>query len=108
MTPPGPLQDELILRARMLSGVLASRGIDHAFIGGLAMNVWTIPQPTFDIDLCASLAGEDVPALLPFLEKEGFIPPPTPWLEKVGKTEFLEFTLQWPFDRGLRPAACSR
>lgn len=102
MTPG--LSDELIRRARQLSEILTSRGTQHAFIGGLAMNVWAVPVPTFDIDLCAAIRPEDVPALLRVLEPAGFIPPPTPWIESVGSTRLQEFTVHWPHGLGVRPA----
>jgi hypothetical protein len=52
------MADDLLGQARRLSELLTSRGITHAFIGGLAMNAWSIPAPTYDIDVCADLAGD--------------------------------------------------
>lgn len=98
------LSDELIQRARLLSEILTTRGTQHAFIGGLAMNVWAVPVPTFDIDLCAALAPEEIPALLRVLETAGFIPPPTPWIEAIGSVRLQEFTVHWPYGLGVRPA----
>lgn len=99
-----PLSDELLARARQLSQLLDARRTAHAFIGGLALNAWTIPAPTFDIDLCAALAPEAVPELVRRLEEEGFAPPPTSWLESIGPARFQEFTVHWPFELGMRPA----
>ena len=91
-------------RARQLDRLLRSRGTPFAFMGGLAVNAWSIPAPTYDIDLCADLPEEAVPALVRELESEGFAPPPTAWLESVGRARFREFSVHWPFQDGLIPA----
>lgn len=70
-------------------------------MGGLAINAWAIPTPTYDIDLCVAASEGDVPSLVRALAAEGFIPPPTPWLESVGRAKFREFTVSWPFQDGL-------
>ncbi|MEK7468019.1 MAG: hypothetical protein AAB074_11440 [Planctomycetota bacterium] len=49
------MKDDILSQARRLAEVLSSNRINHAFIGGLAMNAWSIPAPTYDIDLCADL-----------------------------------------------------
>ena len=73
-------------------------------MGGLAVNAWAIPTPTYDIDLCADLDEAHVPELLKALEAEGFVPPPTSGIESVGKAGFREVSVQWPFQGGLIPA----
>ena len=93
-----------MLQARRIAAVLGERGVAHAFIGGLAVNAWSVPTPTYDIDLCASLAPEDVPSLVRRLEHDGFLPPPTTWLESVGPAKFQEFTLHWAYGTRLRAA----
>jgi len=90
------MADELLDRARQLAELLSARGIAHAFIGGLAMNAWTIPVPTYDIDLCAKLTPEDVPDLIAELDRAGFVPPETSWIEAIGSARFQEFTVHWP------------
>ncbi len=99
-----PPARELLDRVRHLHGVLDARGLKFAFMGGLAMNAWTVPAPTYDIDLCVELAEEGVPGLIRALESEGFVPPPTAWLESVGTAKFREFSVSWPFQEGLIPA----
>ena len=104
-THPTPvMESELLDRARQISELLATRGTCHAFIGGLAANVWSIPAPTYDIDLCADLAPEAVPALVRELDDAGFVPPATSWLETIGQAKFREFRIHWPFQQGLRAA----
>jgi hypothetical protein len=98
------MADDLLGQAQRLSNLLTARGITHAFMGGLAMNAWSIPVPTYDIDLCADLTSEDVPGLITLLDRAGFVPPATPWLESVGSARFQEFTVHWPFQDGLRAA----
>lgn len=84
--------------------MLAARGLRFAFMGGLAMNAWTVPAPTYDIDLCLELGGEAIVELMRALEAEGFLLPPTAWLETVGSAQFREFSVAWPFQDGLIPA----
>ena len=68
------------------------------------MNAWSIPVPTYDIDLCAELTPEDVPGLIAELERAGFVPPATSWIESIGSARFQEFTVHWPIQDGLRAA----
>ena len=98
-----PIGTELLRRARQLARLLASRGEEYAFIGGLAMNVWTVPNPTYDIDLCVAIGVDEVRDLVRALDAEGFVPPPTTWIESVGSAKFQEFTVHFPYGTGLRP-----
>jgi len=91
-------------QARRLAEVLSARGTAHAFIGGLAMNAWSIPVPTYDIDVCVGLEADEVPDLIAELDRAGFVPPATPWLETIGTARFKEFTVHWPYRDGLRAA----
>ncbi len=67
------------------------------------MNAWTIPVPTYDIDLCVGIGADDVADLIRQLDGAGFVPPPTSWLESVGAAKLQEFSVQFPYDAGLRP-----
>lgn len=98
------MTDDLLGQARRLAELLSSRGVTHAFIGGLALNAWSIPAPTYDIDLCAGLTPEDVPDLVAELDRVGFVPPSTTWIESSGSARFQEFTVHWPFQDSLRAA----
>ena len=98
------MADDLLGQARRLAELLTSRRITHAFIGGLALNAWSIPVPTYDIDLCAELTPEAVPDLIAQLDRAGFVPPATAWIEAIGSARFREFTVHWPFQDGLRAA----
>jgi len=98
------MTDDLLGQARHLSELLTARGVTHAFIGGLAVNVWSIPTPTYDIDLCADVTLDDVPALVADLDRAGYVPPTTSWIESIGQARFREFTVHWPFQGGLRAA----
>jgi hypothetical protein len=90
--------------ARQLDKLLRVRGTPFAFMGGLAINAWSIPVPTYDIDVCADLPEELVPPLLRELESEGYVPPATDYIESVGKARFREVSVHWPFQGGLIPA----
>lgn len=68
------------------------------------MNAWSIPVPTYDIDLCAELTPEDVPDLIAELDRAGFVPPATSWIESIGSARFQEFTVHWTYQDGLRAA----
>lgn len=70
-------------------------------MGGLAVNAWAIPAPTYDIDLCISLPEAEVARLVKDLEKDGFVPPTTSWIETIGRAKFREFSVTWPFQDGL-------
>ena len=96
------MADDLLDQARRLTELLTARGVTHAFLDGLAVNVWSIPVPTYDIDLCADLAPEDVPDLIAELDRAGYVPPATSWIESIGSARFREFTVHWPFQDGLR------
>jgi len=90
-------------RARQLDRLLKARRVGFAFMGGLAVNAWAIPAPTYDIDLCADVGEEHVPDLVRALEAEGFVPPPTSWIESVGQARFREVSVHWPFQDGMIP-----
>lgn len=98
----GPLASELVRRARLLARVLESRGTHYAFIGELAMDAWTIPVPTYDLELCLAIGPEAAPDLVRALGSEGFLPPPTTWIESIGTARFQEFTVHFPYGAGLR------
>jgi hypothetical protein len=38
--------------------ILREHGVEHAFVGGLALSAWGVPRATFDLDLAVSLPGE--------------------------------------------------
>ena len=90
--------------ARQLDRLLRRRRTPFCFMGGLAVNAWSIPAPTYDLDLCADVPEEGVPALLEELASAGYAPPPTSWLESVGRARFREISVHWPFQGGLLPA----
>lgn len=71
---------------------------------GLAVNAWSIPAPTYDIDLCADVSLDQVPDLQGALSAEGYVPPSSGWIESVGKAAFREFSVHWPFQGGMIPA----
>ncbi|MBI3273494.1 MAG: hypothetical protein HYZ53_31205 [Planctomycetes bacterium] len=98
-----PPAHELFERVRQLHRLIEGCGFRVAVMGGLAVNAWTIPAPTYNIDLCIDAREEDVPALIRVLEAEGFVPPPSAWLESVGTPKFREFSVSWPFQDGLLP-----
>lgn len=51
---------------------LRELGIEHAFVGGLALSAWGVPRATFDLDLAVSLPGTRQAELLAALGKLGW------------------------------------
>jgi len=56
-----------------VAGALERAHMVHAFIGGVALNVWGIPRATFDLDLAVAADGASVPRLLSELERSGCV-----------------------------------
>lgn len=52
--------------------VLREHGLEHAFIGGLALSAWGVPRATFDLDLTLALPVERQGSLLAALRGLGW------------------------------------
>lgn len=99
-----PPYSELIAKTRRMDEILRALNHPFAFMGGIALNVWTVPAPTYDIDICVAVPEEELPALRTALDRAGFLMPATSWIESVGSAGFKEMTVSWPFQEGLIPA----
>ncbi len=53
--------------------VLVDARVPYAFIGGVAMGVWAVPRPTFDLDLAIASSTSETPTLLQAFERAGFV-----------------------------------
>lgn len=52
--------------------VLREQGIEHAFVGGLALSAWGVPRATFDLDLAVALPADRQKELLTALRVLGW------------------------------------
>lgn len=52
--------------------ILRESGLEHAFVGGLALSAWGVPRATFDLDLAVALPPERQPAFLTSLRGLGW------------------------------------
>jgi predicted nucleotidyltransferase len=66
---PDPVSVETVYAVER---VLREHGIEHAFIGGLALSAWGVPRATFDLDLAVALPAERQSALLASLRALGW------------------------------------
>ncbi|MBI2194673.1 MAG: hypothetical protein HYU36_22060 [Planctomycetes bacterium] len=47
-------------------------GIPYLIMGGVAVRLWGIPRPTYDLDFTLAVEPENIPGLCENLRKEGF------------------------------------
>ena len=87
------IRDEITRLAQRIDGLFRGRQVPFAFMGGVAVNVWAIPAATYDLGLCADLDLEHVRDVVGKLDALGFVPPPSTWLDAVGRQEFRKFTV---------------
>lgn len=66
--PPYPFLDAL----RRISRALDESGIDHVFVGGIAVVAWSRPRTTVDIDVLVAAEAADPEVLAEVLNREGF------------------------------------
>jgi hypothetical protein len=58
-----------------LVGLFETLGIPYAVMGGLAVRVYAIPRPTFDVDFTAAVGRDRLPALYAQLKTMGYTVP---------------------------------
>ncbi len=66
---PDPVSVETVYAVQR---TLREHGIEHTFVGGLALSAWAIPRATFDLDLVVALPGETQQDLLASLGRLGW------------------------------------
>lgn len=70
--------------------------IPYAIMGGMAVRLYALPRPTFDVDFTVSLPRESLPALYSAAEQMGLVVPPEQaagWGDSVHGLPIVE--LQW-------------
>lgn len=88
--------DEILLaRARVVADHLESKGIEHAFMGGIALNCWAVSAATYDLDLTVSVSPEHCSEVIDGLVEAGFHPPLTSWPDQIGSSSFRKVTVQF-------------
>lgn len=92
------LGDELFERIRRIAAVLDHAGVRHVLMGGIAANVWSVPTPTYDLDLTLDLPRDDVDRMVDLLQREGFHPPLTNYVNGVGVERFPKVSVHFDFE----------
>jgi hypothetical protein len=57
---------------QLVSSYLNERGIDHVFVGGIAVMYHGVPRTTVDIDILIDIDNEEIAPFSSFLKSEGF------------------------------------
>ncbi|MDZ4819550.1 MAG: hypothetical protein SGJ20_11310 [Planctomycetota bacterium] len=76
-----------------LLDILDRRQIEYALVGGLAVQFYGIPRPTFDIDLQMAISEETLPGVLQELATQDYeIPEPYlgGWMDRVAEMPVIK------------------
>jgi hypothetical protein len=82
--------------ARDVVGLFEGMNAPYAIMGGLAVRVYALPRPTYDVDFTVSLARQALPALYREAEQLGFSIPAAQvggWVDAVHGMPVIK--LQW-------------
>lgn len=72
--------------ARELVGLLDKLGVPYAIMGGLAVRIYALPRPTFDVDFTVAIKRESLAGLYDEAEQLGFSIPAAQrsgWVDQV-------------------------
>lgn len=73
-----------------------SKGIDYALMGGIAVRVYGIPRPTYDVDFTAAIPRDALPDLYAAVERAGYTVPESHrrgWIDQVAGLPLVKFRL---------------
>lgn len=79
-----------------LTDLLERNGLVYALMGGIAVRVYGIPRPTYDVDLTVAVPREALPDLYDAMEQAGYTVPETyrtGWLDQVAGMPLVKFRL---------------
>ncbi len=82
--------------ARDFVAIFERLGIEYAIMGGLAVRLYALPRPTFDVDFTAAVARDRLPEVFQAAEEVGFTIPAsttTGWLDTIHGLPVIKF--QW-------------
>lgn len=82
--------------AREIVAFFDRLNIPHAIMGGMAVRLYAIPRPTFDVDFTVSIPRESLSALYAAAEQMGLVVPPeqlSGWVDSVHGLPVVK--LQW-------------
>jgi len=79
-----------------LAEVLEGLGVEYAVMGGIAVRVYGIPRPTYDIDFTAAVPRDRLPELFRLVEKLGYTEPEVSaqgWVDQVAGMPVVKLRL---------------
>lgn len=82
--------------ARDFIALFERMGIPYAVMGGMAVRIYAMPRPTFDVDFTVVMARDDLPSLYAAAEDLGFTIPAAQaagWIDSVRGLSVVKF--QW-------------
>lgn len=82
--------------ARMFADLFERHELPYAIMGGMAIRVYAIPRPTFDVDFTVAIDRDALPTLYEAAEALGFSIPTvqkTGWIDRVRDFPVVKF--QW-------------
>ena len=82
--------------ARRFSRLFEQLAAPYAIMGGLAVRIYALPRPTFDVDFTALVSRDALPTLYQAAEQLGLSIPPaqaTGWVDEVHGLPVIKF--QW-------------
>lgn len=75
---------------------LEEHGLPYAVMGGLAVRVYGVPRPTYDVDFTVSINRESLPGFYASIEEAGFQVPEqyrSGWVDQVAGLPLVKFQL---------------
>ena len=71
-------------------------GVEYALMGGIAVRVYGIPRPTYDVDFTAAIPRDKLPQFYELVEKAGYTVPEayrSGWVDQVAGMPVVKFRL---------------
>lgn len=93
------IAEALLHHARRVHELCTGKGLDFGFMGGIALNVWAVPAPTFDLDFSVALPPERIQDLLKWFDDDGYSTPAAAYPNHVGPHRFPKTSVQFVFEK---------
>jgi predicted nucleotidyltransferase len=81
---------------RHLAGMFDEMGVQYAVMGGIAVRVYGIPRPTYDVDFTAAVERGRLPELFLLAEQRGYTVPEayaSGWVDQVAGLPLVKLRL---------------